>query len=192
MVTVAVLAMVTVMGVSMHFIRHITRRGVSDLYKTRWSPPTVETIVAWTQAVLEGNQCHRCGGRSNDSDCFILTIATTLLHSVSPITKTKGFPCFDHILIVPPFAGFHAPVDPFHMRPVWEDGDGRGCDGDGHGDWKAKEAFERHVNQVHNTAAAVATRVHDHPQIQLNLEDRRSNITTASKVFTMLPPQIPA
>jgi hypothetical protein len=118
--------------------------------------------VAWTQAVIEGKNCLGGGGRSDDGDCLIFTIATVLLHPASRITKTKVCPCFEHFLYFPPFAGFHVPVDPFHMRPVWEDVDSRRCDGDGDGDGdgdedgKAKEELEWHVNQVDDAAAAAA------------------------------------
>jgi hypothetical protein len=34
---------------------HASVRGVSDLYKSRWSPATIESVVEWTEAVLQGN-----------------------------------------------------------------------------------------------------------------------------------------
>lgn len=34
---------------------HESVRGVSDFYKARWFPATIESVVEWTEAVLQGD-----------------------------------------------------------------------------------------------------------------------------------------
>ena len=45
--------------------RHIFGRGVSDVYKSRWSPATVESAVHWAEDVLQGD-CDDASFGDND------------------------------------------------------------------------------------------------------------------------------
>ena len=100
------------------------------------------------------------GGGDRFKTIFILTMAGIEFyanictpHHRQPSSLITLFRC-----LFPPTTGRHNPVDPVHLRPLWEEGKENHCDYDDDDDddggggvsgrGKARKALEFHVKQV--------------------------------------------